>query len=85
MIPGVRLFCVFVHSVLMPDNRIFIAGAVIGAVVKGILDEMPHFILVQILFTDRIAKFLVIGKIHAVITFRHEAIRLLFSGRINDK
>ena len=63
--------------ILMPDDGIFIAGTVIRAVVKGILNEVAHFVLIQILLADGIAKFLVIGKIHAVVTFRHEAIRLL--------
>ena len=48
--------------ILMPDDGIFIAGTVIRAVVKGILNEVAHFVLIQILLADRITIFLIISK-----------------------
>lgn len=61
----------YTNSILMADDAVFIAAAVIRAVVERILNKQAHFVLVQVLLTDGIAEFFIVFKIHAVITFTH--------------
>jgi hypothetical protein len=61
----------YLALILMADNAVFIAAAVIRAVVKRILNKQTHFVLVQVLLTDGVAKFFIVFKIHAVIAFAH--------------
>lgn len=69
----------YTNSILMADDAVFIAAAIIRAVVERILNKQAHFVLVQVLLTDGIAEFFIVFKIHAVITFTHYRFISLFA------